>query len=98
MAYSTWYTYNIKRKIIHIFRIDPDKNNDINKLYLMEINYYIYNAICSKSNMNLTMLERRLKILYQTCKYSSNSTGKYENIQTNITKTYLIKRQTKIII
>ena len=49
----------------------------------MEINYYIYNAICSKSNMNLTMLQRRLKILYQTCKYSSISKGKYENIETN---------------
>ena len=32
--------------------------------------------------MNLTVLQHRLKLLYQTYKYSSISTGKYENFQT----------------
>ena len=67
-----------------IFGIDPDQKSDINKLVLMEIKYYIYYARCSKSNMNLTVLQHRLKLLYQTYKYSSISTGKYENFQTNL--------------
>ena len=66
-----------------IFGIDPDQKSDINKLVLMEIKYYIYYARCSKNNMNLTVLHHRLKLLYQTYKYSSISTGKYENFQTN---------------
>ena len=66
-----------------IFGIDPDQKSDINKLVLMEIKYYIYYARCSKSNMNLTVLQHRLKLLYQTYKYSSISTGIYENFQTN---------------
>ena len=66
-----------------IFGIDPDQKSDINKLVLMEIKYYIYYARCSKNNMNLTVLQHRLKLLYQTYKYSSISTGKYENFQTN---------------
>ena len=49
----------------------------------MEIKYYIYYARCSKSNMNLTVLRHRRKLLYQTYKYLSISTGKYENFQTN---------------
>ena len=39
----------------------------------MEIKYYIYYARCSKSNMNLTMLQHRLNILYQSYKYWSIS-------------------------
>ena len=67
-----------------IFGIDPDQKSDINKLVLMEMKYYIYYAKCSKSNMNLTVLQHRLKLLYQTYKYLSNSTGTYENFQTNL--------------
>ena len=66
-----------------IFGIDPNKKSDINKLVLIEIKYYIYYARCSKSNMNLTVPQHRLELLYQTYKYSSISTGKYENFQTN---------------
>ena len=40
-----------------IFQINPDQKSDINKLVLMEIKYYIYYERCSKSNMNLTMLQ-----------------------------------------
>ena len=49
----------------------------------MEMKYYIYYARCSKSNMNLTVLQHRLKLLYQTYKNSSSSTGKYEKFYTN---------------
>ena len=66
-----------------IFGIDPYQKSDINKLVLIEIKYYIYYARCSKSNMNLKVLKHRLELLYQTYKYSSISTGKYENFQTN---------------
>ena len=65
-----------------IFGIDPDQKSDINKLVLMEIKY-IYYARCSKNNMSPTVLQHRLKLLYQTYKYSSISTGKYEHFQTN---------------
>ena len=43
-----------------IFGIDPNQKNDINKLVLIEIKYYIYYARCSKSNMNLTVLHTDL--------------------------------------
>ena len=66
-----------------IFGIDPDHKSDINKLVLMEIKYYIYYVRCSKSNMVLIVLQHRLKLQYQTYKYSSISTGKYEKFQTN---------------
>ena len=66
-----------------IFGIDPNQKSDINKLVLIEIKYYIYYARCSKSNMNLTVLQHRLELLYQTYKYSSISTGKYEHFRTN---------------
>ena len=66
-----------------IFGIDPNQKSYINKLVLIEIKYYIYYARCSKSNMNLTVLQHRLELLYQTYKYWSISTGKYENFQTN---------------
>ena len=49
----------------------------------MEIKYYIYYARCSKSNMKLTVLQHRLKLLYQTYKYLAVSTGKYDDFQTN---------------
>ena len=61
-----------------IFGIDPDQVNDTIRLVLMEIEYYIYYARFSKSNINLTVLQHRLKLIYQTYKYSSISTGKYE--------------------
>ena len=51
-----------------IFGIDPDQKSDIYKLVLMEMKYYIYYTRCSKSNMNLTVLLHRLKLLYQTYK------------------------------
>ena len=54
-----------------IFGVDPDQKSDINKLVLMEIKYYIYYARYSKSNMNPTVLQHRLKLLYQTYKYRS---------------------------
>ena len=66
-----------------IFGIDPNQKSDINKLVLTEIKYYIYHARCSKGNMNLKVLQHRLELLYQTHKYSSISTVKYENFQTN---------------
>ena len=66
-----------------IFGIDSDQKSDINKLVLIEIKYYIHFARCNKSNMNLTVLQHRLKLLYKTYKYSSISTGKDEHFQTN---------------
>ena len=66
-----------------IFGMDPDQISDINKLVLTEMKYYIYFSRCSKSKINLTVQQHRLKLLYQTYNYSPISTGKYENFQTN---------------
>ena len=57
------------------------KNQDVNKLVLMEIKYYIYYSRCSKNNMNLTALKHRLKLLYQTHKQASVSEGKHYAFQ-----------------
>ena len=83
-----------------IFGIDPDQKSDINKLVLMEINYYIYYERCSKSNMNPTVLQHRLKNFYT--KHISTRPFQQESMtifkQTNKTTiTYYIKRQTKKI-
>ena len=61
---------------------DPDQKNDINRLVIMKIKYYIY-YIYILCKMYLTVLQRRLKLLYQTYKYSSISTGKNKDFQTN---------------
>ena len=81
IQHGTHITLNEKA---FIFGIDPDQKSDINKRVLMKIKYYVCYARCSKSNMNLTVLQHRLKLLYQTYKYSSISTGKYENFLTNL--------------
>ena len=64
-----------------LFGVYKDQENDVNKLVMMEIKYYIYYSRCSKNNMNLTVLKHRLKLLYQTHKQASISEGKYDAFQ-----------------
>ena len=56
--------------------------DDINKLVLMEIKYYIYYARCSKSRLSLTVLKQRLKLQYQTYKQASVQSNTYELFHT----------------
>ena len=67
----------------------------------MEIKYYIYYARCGKSNLNLTVLQQRLKNFYT--KHISTRPFQQESMtffkQTGkITITYYIKRQSKNLI
>ena len=64
-----------------LFGVYKNQENDVNKLVLIEIKYYIYYARCSKNNMNLTVLKHSLKLLYQTHKQVSVSEGKYDAFQ-----------------
>ena len=56
--------------------------DDVNKLVLMEIKYYIYYARCSKSRLSLTVLKQRLKLQYQTYKQASVQSNTYELFHT----------------
>ena len=64
-----------------LFGISKNQENDINKLVLMKIKYYIYYAKCSKNNIKLSVLKQRLKLLYQTHQQASILEDKYENFQ-----------------
>ena len=64
-----------------LFGISKNQENNINKLVLMEIKYYIYYAKCSKNNIKLSVLKQRLKLLYQTHQQASILEDKYENFQ-----------------
>ena len=64
-----------------LFGISKNQENDVNKLVLMEIKYYIYYAKCNKNNIRLSVLKQRLKLLYQTLQQASILEDKYENVQ-----------------
>ena len=64
-----------------LFGIYKNQENDVNKLVLMEIKYYIYYSRCSKNNMTLIVLKHRFKLLYETHKQASISKGKYDAFQ-----------------
>ena len=76
-----------------LFGIYKNEENDVNKLDLMEIKYYLYYSRCSKNNMNLTVLKHRLKLRYQTRKQASISEGK--NIMTYKDKPQTLKVSVK---
>lgn len=57
--------------------------NNVHKLVLMEIKYYIYYSKCSKTDLNLTVLKYRLKLLYKTYKQAAVFEGKYDAFQTH---------------
>ena len=64
-----------------LFGVYKNQENDVYKLVMMAIKYYIYYSRCSKNNMNLIVLKHRLKLLYQTHKQASISEGKYDAFQ-----------------
>ena len=70
VSFNMVYIYITLNERSFIFGIDPNQKSDINKLVLIEIKYYIHYARCNKSNMNLTVLQHRLELLYQTYKYN----------------------------
>ena len=64
-----------------LFGLFKNQGNEVNKLVLMEIKYYIYFAKCSKNILRLSVLKQRLKIEYQTQQYASILENKYETFQ-----------------
>ena len=64
-----------------LFGLFKNQDNEVNKLVLMEIKYYIYFAKCSKNNLRLSVLKQRLKLVYQTQQYASILENKYEIFQ-----------------
>lgn len=67
-----------------LFSLYNDKEiNNVHKLVLMETKYYIYYSKCSKTDLNLTVLKYRLKLLYKTYKQASVFEGKYDAFQTH---------------
>ena len=66
-----------------LFGLFKNQDNEVNKLVLMEIKYYIYFAKCSKNNLRLSVLKQRLKLVYQTQQYASILENQYETFQVN---------------
>ena len=64
-----------------LFGLFKNQDNEVNKLVLMEIKYYIYFAKCSKNNLRLSVLKQRLKLVYQTQQYASILENRYETFQ-----------------